>query len=74
MARMERTTMRRIREAIEKGTLVQPFRPSDVNRALGIDYGGSSCPSIVWESGRIHRALCTNRARFVPLEVMRVRA
>ena len=40
----ERTTMRRIREAIEKGTLVQPFRPSDVNRALSIDYAGVFLP------------------------------
>jgi hypothetical protein len=30
---MERDTLRRIREAIEKGTLVQPSRPADVNRA-----------------------------------------
>jgi hypothetical protein len=40
----ERDTMRRIREAIEKGTLVQPFRPADVNRALGIDYAGVFLP------------------------------
>jgi hypothetical protein len=36
--------MRHIREAIESGTLVQPFRASDVNRALGIDYGGVFLP------------------------------
>lgn len=41
---MERDTMRRIREAVEKGALVQPFRPGDVNRALGIDYAGVFLP------------------------------
>jgi DNA-directed RNA polymerase subunit M/transcription elongation factor TFIIS len=40
----ERDTMRRIREAVESGTLVQPFRPADVNRALGIDYAGVFLP------------------------------
>jgi hypothetical protein len=29
MAQMKRDTMRRIREAIERRTLVQPFRPAD---------------------------------------------
>jgi hypothetical protein len=32
--------MKRIRAAIEAGTLEEPFRPSDLNRALGIDWGG----------------------------------
>ena len=41
---MERDTMRRIREAIESGKLVQPFRPAEVNRALGIDYAGVFLP------------------------------
>ena len=41
---MERETMRLIREAIKNGTLVQPFRPADVNRALGIDYAGVFLP------------------------------
>ena len=40
----ERTTLRRIREAIKGGALVQPFRPADVNRALGIDYAGVFLP------------------------------
>jgi len=44
MAVMERTTMRRIREAVESGMLVQPFRASDVNRVLGIDYAGVFLP------------------------------
>jgi len=34
----ERDTMRHIREAIESGALMQPFRASDVNRVLNIDY------------------------------------
>lgn len=41
---MERTTLRRIRDAIGKGTLTQPFRPADVNRALGSDYAGVFLP------------------------------
>ena len=41
---MERTTMRRIREAVKSGTLAQPFRASDVNRALGIDFSGVFLP------------------------------
>ena len=41
---MERDTMLRIREAIKNGILVQPFRASDVNRALGIDYAGVFLP------------------------------
>jgi hypothetical protein len=41
---MERTTMHHIREAIKRGALVQPFRPADVNRALGIGYGGVFLP------------------------------
>ena len=44
MARVERTTMRRIREAIKNGAVVQPFRSADLNRALGIDYGGVFLP------------------------------
>ena len=44
MSLIERNTMRRIREAIERGRLVQPFRPADVNRALGIDYAGVFLP------------------------------
>lgn len=41
---MERETMRCIREAIDSGRLVQPFRASDVNRALSIDYAGVFLP------------------------------
>ena len=44
MALMERNTIRGIRNAIEGGKLVQPFRPADVNRALGIDYAGVFLP------------------------------
>jgi hypothetical protein len=36
--------MRCIREAVERGTLVQPFRPADANRALGINYAGVFLP------------------------------
>lgn len=44
MALMGRNTMRGIREAIERGRLVQPFRPAGVNRALHIDYAGVFLP------------------------------
>jgi len=41
---VERDTMRRIREAVKNGTLESPFRASDVNRALNIDYAGVFLP------------------------------
>jgi hypothetical protein len=40
----ERETTRRIREAVNDGSLRQPFRAADVNRALGIDYAGVFLP------------------------------
>jgi hypothetical protein len=36
--------MRRIREALKRGTLLQPFCSPDVNRGLGIDYAGVFLP------------------------------
>jgi len=36
--------MCQIREAIERGILVQPFRASDVNLALCMDYAGLFLP------------------------------
>ena len=36
--------MRRIREALKRGTLLQPFRSADVNRGSGIDYAGMFLP------------------------------
>jgi hypothetical protein len=62
MALMERTTMRRIREAIKSGALVQPFRPSDVNRALSIDYAGVFLPK-----HRVGNPSC-NTEHFVQIE------
>lgn len=44
MALLERNTMRGIRQAIERGRLVQPFRSADVNRVLGINYAGVFLP------------------------------
>jgi len=38
---MERETIRRIREAVRTGRLAQPFSPKDVNKALGIHWGGN---------------------------------
>jgi len=40
----ERETMRSIREALRSGTLQEPFRASDVNRALHITYAGVFLP------------------------------
>jgi hypothetical protein len=40
----ERETMRRIREAIRNGSLKEPFRAADVNRALRIKYAGVFLP------------------------------
>jgi hypothetical protein len=41
---MERETIRRIREILRAGELKQPFRPSDINAALGIDWAGTFLP------------------------------
>jgi len=35
---VERDTIRRIKEAVRRRSLLQPFSPKAVNRALGIDY------------------------------------
>ena len=40
----EGETIRHIREAVAKGTLVQPFRAAEVNRALRIDFAGVFLP------------------------------
>ena len=40
----EKETMRRIREAIRAGSLTEPFRAADVNRALHIGYAGVFLP------------------------------
>lgn len=37
----EKNTLRRIQEAVQMGTLIQPFRANAVNRLLGIDWGGN---------------------------------
>lgn len=36
--------MRRIREAVKRATLTEPFRAADVNRALKIHYAGVFLP------------------------------
>jgi hypothetical protein len=40
----ERETMRLIREAVKNGTLSEPFRSAEVNRALNIHYAGVFLP------------------------------
>ena len=40
----ERDTIRRIREAVSQGNLVEPFTAQQANVALGIDWGGSFLP------------------------------
>ena len=40
----ERWTIRSIREAVAKGRLPEPFRPSAVNHSLGIGYAGTFLP------------------------------
>jgi hypothetical protein len=44
LVRQERETMRLIREALGSGTLREPFRARDVNRALCITYAGVFLP------------------------------
>lgn len=38
---MERETIRKIREAVQTGKLQATFRGADINRVLGIDWGGN---------------------------------
>ncbi len=40
----ERNTIRRIREAVHDGRLLEPFTPRDVNAALGIYWAGAFLP------------------------------
>ena len=40
----ERDTIRRIRDAVWRGRLVEPFSPRDVNRELGITWAGTFLP------------------------------
>jgi hypothetical protein len=40
----EGRTIQYIRDAVAKKKLVQPFGPSDVNRALAISYAGTFLP------------------------------
>lgn len=39
-----RTTIERIRKAIARKRLSQPFRPADINKELGIDWAGTFLP------------------------------
>ena len=41
---VERKTIRRIKEMVQAGDLTQPFKPSDINAALGIDWAGTFLP------------------------------
>ncbi len=40
----ERETIRRIKEAVKDGTLVEPFTPAAVNQAIGINFAGVFLP------------------------------
>jgi hypothetical protein len=40
----ERETIRRIKDAVKRGTFIEPFTPADVNLAIGIDYAGVFLP------------------------------
>ena len=44
MNRREGETIRRIRDAVSRGLLEEPFSPQDVNHALGIHWGGTFLP------------------------------
>ena len=41
---MERRTIRGIRNAVEHGTLSNPFTPQQVNAVLGINWAGTFLP------------------------------
>lgn len=40
----ERSTIRRIRQAVADGRLAEPFRAADVNRVLKITFAGTFLP------------------------------
>ena len=44
MTRREGETIRRIRDAVSRGLIEEPFRPQDVNDALGIHWAGTFLP------------------------------
>lgn len=44
MMEREGKTIRRIREEVRRGILVEPFSPRDVNEVLGIHWGGTFLP------------------------------
>ena len=44
MTRREGETIRRIRDAVSRGLLEEPFGPQDVNDALGIHWAGTFLP------------------------------
>ena len=44
MNRREGETIRRIRDAVSRGVIEEPFSPRDVNDALGIHWAGTFLP------------------------------
>jgi len=48
---MARDTMRRIREAVRARRIPREFTPREVNKALGIDWGGTFLPNRVGNPG-----------------------
>ena len=44
MSRREGESIRRIRDAVSRGLLEEPFSPRDVNCALGIHWAGTFLP------------------------------
>ena len=44
MSRREGETIRRIRDAVSRGLLEEPFSPRHVNDAIGIYWGGTFLP------------------------------
>jgi len=57
----ERETMQLIRQAICSGRLKQPMRGADLNKALGITWGGNFLAKHCLGIGSFH---CPLRARF----------
>ena len=44
MSRREGETIQRIRDAVRRGLLEEPFSPREVNDTLGIDWAGTFLP------------------------------
>ena len=63
MNKREGQTIRRIRDAVSRGVLEEPFSPRDVNDTLGIHWAGTFLPKHrVGNPGGNTEALCAGQS------------